>query len=111
MRTYVLRIAHNVAVRDMVRRRASRTWASVEDVDEPADSSPSPEFLCEQGRRSERLMAAIQKLPLGERQALTLALEGLKHAEIAEVLGVRENAISVRLHRARARLKTLMEDR
>jgi DNA-directed RNA polymerase specialized sigma24 family protein len=33
-------------------------------------------------------------------------LEGMRPADIAEVLGASPNAIEVRLHRARARLKT-----
>ena len=50
-----------------------------------------------------------RELPLGSRQVLTLALEGLSHAEIGEVLGLSDNAVAVRLHRARAHLKARRE--
>jgi DNA-directed RNA polymerase specialized sigma24 family protein len=39
------------------------------------------------------------------RQVLTLALEDLSHAEIGSVLGIRENAVAVRLTRARQALR------
>ena len=47
----------------------------------------------------------MRSLPLGARQVLVLTLEGLTHAEIAEVLGLAENVVSVRLNRARAALR------
>ena len=37
-----------------------------------------------------------------------LTLEGLSHREIAEVLGVEENAVAARLSRARRQLRTLL---
>jgi DNA-directed RNA polymerase specialized sigma24 family protein len=42
------------------------------------------------------------------RQVLSLMLEGLSQREIAEVLGLAENVVSVRLHRARKLLQERM---
>jgi DNA-directed RNA polymerase specialized sigma24 family protein len=53
----------------------------------------------------ERLSRALRELPLGSRQVLALALEGLTHAEIGETLRLHESAVGVRLHRARAALR------
>jgi RNA polymerase sigma factor (sigma-70 family) len=39
---------------------------------------------------------------------MVLMLEGLSHAEIAEVLGITENNVAVRLTRARKALKEAM---
>ena len=39
------------------------------------------------------------------RQVLTLSLEGLGHEKLAEVLGVTENNVAVRLSRARKALQ------
>ena len=39
---------------------------------------------------------------------IVLVLEGLSHSEIAEVVGIKENNVAVRLNRAREALKDLM---
>ena len=54
-----------------------------------------------------RLLSAMQELPIGLRQVLTLALEELPQGEIADVLGITENAVAIRMHRARRLLRTL----
>jgi RNA polymerase sigma-70 factor (ECF subfamily) len=56
----------------------------------------------------ERLAEALRRLPLGLRQTLSLTLEGLSQSEIAEVLELSENVVSVRLHRARKLLRDRM---
>lgn len=55
-------------------------------------------------QRRERLQAAVQSLPMGLRQVVVLTLEGLSHAEVADVVGITENNVAVRLTRARAAL-------
>jgi RNA polymerase sigma-70 factor (ECF subfamily) len=105
LRTYVLRIAHNCAIRHIARRRA----ASVPlDEAEHGVSAPSPEQAALAQREVERLSSELQRLPLGMRQVLSLMLEGLSQREIAEVLGLAENVVSVRLHRARKLLQERM---
>ena len=46
--------------------------------------------------------------PLSLRQAVTLALEGFSHAEIADALGITANSVGVRLNRAKAALKSAL---
>lgn len=104
LKTYVLRIAHNVGMRHAVRRRARQTDPEV-DV---ADSSASPDQVLEASRDRERLHAAIRRLPIGQRQVLALALEELSHREIGTALGISENAVATRLHRAKTELRTLL---
>jgi len=58
-----------------------------------------------------RLMSAIQSLPVTHRQMIVLALEGLSHAEIAEVMGITENNVAVRLTRIRKALKDVLGER
>jgi RNA polymerase sigma-70 factor (ECF subfamily) len=54
--------------------------------------------------------AAIDRLPDTHRMVILLRdIEGLSTAEAAERLGIEENALKVRLHRARAALRTLLE--
>ena len=112
-RTFVFRIAHNRAVSHVDhwhRRRADSL-----DEDAPlAASQPDPEHALSIEQRRERLQAAVQSLPIGLRQVVVLTLEGLSHAEVADVVGITENNVAVRLTRARAALSRLLgarEDR
>jgi RNA polymerase sigma-70 factor (ECF subfamily) len=51
----------------------------------------------------------LRALPLGQREVLALALEGLPHAEIAAIVGITPENVAVRLGRARAALRRLLE--
>ena len=102
-----MRVAHNVCLREVVRHRE---W-TVEQVAEPADPTASPERNMQRLEDGNRLMTAIRKLPVGFRQVLTLALEDLSQREIAEALGITENAVAIRMHRARRLLKSRLEER
>lgn len=57
-----------------------------------------------------RVRAAIDRLPETYRTVLLLRdLEELDTAEVAGLLGVTENAVKIRLHRARQALRTLLD--
>lgn len=57
-----------------------------------------------------RLIGRVRAYRL-HRAVLTLfAVEGLKHADIAEVLGIPEGTVWSRLHLARKRLLTLLAE-
>lgn len=73
-------------------------------------SSPSGNAL--RREEIERLEAAIDALPAEQREAITLAhLVGLSRAEIGAQMGRTEEAVRQLLHRARARLAMLLEER
>ena len=112
-RTFVFRIAHNRAVSHVDHWQRRRTDALDEDAPLAA-SQPDPEHALSAEQRRERLQAAVQLLPIALRQVVVLTLEGLSHAEVAEVVGITENNVAVRLTRARAALSRLLgarEDR
>jgi RNA polymerase sigma-70 factor (ECF subfamily) len=105
-RTFVFRIAHNRGIsHSMARRRDEVDLDQVELI----DRAPGPEALTEQAQVRARLYAAVRELPSNLREAVALKLEGLADREIAEVLGITENNTAVRLTRARAELRKLME--
>jgi len=57
-----------------------------------------------------RVRRALERLRPRDREALRLvAWDGLSHAEAAEVLGCTVNAFSLRVHRAKARLRTELD--
>ncbi len=54
----------------------------------------------------EPLMLALRRLPAAERAALMLVTwEQLSHAEAGQVLGCSANAVAIRVHRAKGRLR------
>jgi len=102
LRTYVLRVAHNCGIRRLARRRSAATPL---DEGNHASSAPGPDREAQARQDVERLATAMRELPLGARQVLVLTLEGLSQREIGQVLGIEENVVSVRLHRARGLLR------
>lgn len=106
-RTFVFRIAHNRAVSHVDYAQRRRAEPLDEDAPLPA-SDPDPEHVFSARQRQDRLQAAVRSLPIGLRQVVVLTLEGLSHAEVAEITGISANNVAVRLSRARAALSRLL---
>jgi RNA polymerase sigma factor (sigma-70 family) len=107
-RTFIFRIAHNRAISYAARRR--RAPAAVEVVDEPRDNRPDPERQLRSSERGERLLRGIRRLPFIYRQVIMLTLEDMSYAEIANVMGISESNVGVRLNRARQMLRQELHD-
>lgn len=105
--TFAFRVAHNRGLTHRSRRR--RAPAALEEAGEPQDPGPGPEAGVDRAQRRARLRDALLALPLTYRQVLGLALEELSHREVAEVLGITENNVAVRLSRARSALRRRLE--
>ena len=108
-RTFLFRIAHNRCLAHLARRRPvlplDDEAASIEDP------QPTVEAQLSQEEQRKRLLRAVRALPPGYRQVVTLMLEGLSYREIAQVLGMSESNVGVRLNRARQMLKSRLEPR
>jgi RNA polymerase sigma-70 factor (ECF subfamily) len=104
MRTFVFRVAHNRALTQAARRSRGETL-DVSEADHLTDPADDPETQTARRQQRDRLDRAIRRLPILQRQVLLLALEDLSHAEIGGVLGIKENAVAVRLSRARQALR------
>lgn len=87
------------------------------DVKEgPLRAVPSPSSDPEQetlGKQLQRvLISAIDDLPVGYRTVFVLRdVEGMSTAEVSESLRVSEQAVKMRLHRARSALRQVLFDR
>jgi RNA polymerase sigma-70 factor (ECF subfamily) len=85
-------------------RRQERLAAKIAVVDPPVDRVPEPADEPE-------LAEAMEALRPEDSELLRLwAWEQLTASEIAEVLDITPNAASIRLHRARARLRELLDE-
>lgn len=78
-----------------------------QDVEElMLSSGHTPELGLRKQQVIDRVRAAIGRLPLGQRQVVTLVdLKGFSYAEVAEVLEVPVGTVMSRLSRARLALK------
>ena len=101
-RTFILRIAHNRgASHAMTQARQPRVTSEMPELGSATDTALR---AAERQEQADRLLRAVCELPLGQRQLVTLALEGLSYAEMAEVLDISSNLVGVRLNRARKAL-------
>jgi RNA polymerase sigma-70 factor, ECF subfamily len=74
-----------------------------------ASTRDAPEDLAVTADLAARSEAALATLPEDARAVVVLRdIEGLSTKEVADLLGVTENVVKVRLHRAHARLRTLI---
>ena len=101
LRTFVRRIARYCHYRIVRRSGRARIEPYVDAID---DASPCAESWLSRAEQREQLERAIERLPDGSRGALALRLAGKTYAEIAQILGISEQNVSVRLVRARQRI-------
>ena len=84
-RTFLFRIAHNRAIAYLARSHARFPATGGDlDVHDVHDPAPDPESGLAREQTAERLRRAIYRLPLPYRQVITLALEDMGYARIAE---------------------------
>ncbi len=111
--TWLYRITANTAwtLRARSRRRAWMPLELAERTPAPETPQSHPETAGDAGDLRRRLVDALSRLPAGSRQVVVLKdVEGMSHAEIASALGITTTAAKVRLHRARLRLRRLLEE-
>ncbi len=101
--TWLHRMAVNVVLN--ARKSDGRQRSRFEDDDDGDAIEALPARPLAPGDRMD-LEAAIARLPKGARRVFTLFdVEGYKHEEIAEMLGVTTGATKAQLHRARLLLR------
>lgn len=110
-RTWLLRIARN-AVTDHLRalKRRGSLHVSLDRVPDLVADVPSQEERVVRQERIQRLLNGSQTLRKADQEILSLRYgTGLDNSEIAEHLGISNNAVAVRLHRALKRLKSAVD--
>jgi RNA polymerase sigma factor (sigma-70 family) len=104
LKTWVYRVAHNTAASHVDRERRRHHGAVSLDA---AEGVPAPHSLTadlEQSDALARLMAWIRRLKSPDRQVMTLYLEELDAAAIAEITGLTPGAVATRISRLKAQL-------
>ncbi len=116
LRAWLFRILNNAFI-SQYRRRKRRPSSSLEDVSEfylydhladgrTASGTESPEREVLERIGDERVLQALEELPVEFRQVSLLAdVEGFSYREIADILGIPIGTVMSRLYRARRRLQ------
>ncbi|MGH9631223.1 MAG: RNA polymerase sigma factor [Bryobacteraceae bacterium] len=87
LRTWVYRVAHNVATAHVLRqRRIRKTLVSLEEI-ETMPGSDQVELNTNQAQALDRLSMLIQRLKPLDRQIIVSYLEGLDASSIGELIG------------------------
>ena len=105
--TWVYRVAVNTClayVRSEVKRK--RVWSDpLEHEHEAVSTAAGPAEEMERKDTSSQLYACINELSVLDRTLISLFLEDMSTKEMAEILGISEANVRVKLHRVKRNLK------
>jgi RNA polymerase sigma factor (sigma-70 family) len=94
--------------RDWIRKQQRRR-AMTKRMEESAERRPDPQRSA--GGRADGLLVALEALPLEQRALITLYYEeGFTTGELADILGIPQGTVKSRLHHARNKIRSHMED-
>jgi len=106
--TFIYRVSHNAA---LTWKRGQRTYRRKLDQLAALGAAEPPGSSARERDALERIYDAIRQLPEVDRSLILLSLDGLSYREAAEIHGLTESNVGVRLNRIKARLaKSLQED-
>jgi RNA polymerase sigma-70 factor (ECF subfamily) len=114
MGSWLAVIATNTAI-DLLRDRKRRNEVSVgSEIDTIDEQQPHRLFIAEEAELTfelERVRQGLNEISPEHRQALILRYEaGLSYLEMAEMLDVTEGTIKSRIHRAKERLRSILQN-
>jgi RNA polymerase sigma-70 factor, ECF subfamily len=99
LRTWIYRVAHNVAISRVARRRRTEpVFVTLQDI----EAQPGPQTLEKAADRHKalaRLLALVQQLELVDRQLMMAYLEDLDAETISQITGLSVANVWTRIHR------------
>lgn len=102
-RSFLFTVANNQMLNELSRKKTVLTYT----MKKPTYATiESPEYVMEEHQYMEKLQKAIQNLTEEQRVAFLLnRIEGKKHKEIAEMLGISRKAVEKRIYTALDKLR------
>ena len=107
--TWVYRVAMNTALA-WRRKEFQRRVPEVPMLDIETFPAESDALTAERRELVESLYEAIRQLPKVDACIVMMSLDGLSYREMAEVLGISENHVGVKLNRAKEQLARLLKE-
>ncbi|MEJ5961636.1 RNA polymerase sigma factor [Pedobacter immunditicola] len=100
--TWIYRIALNTAIATF--RKKKRTIEYYPVLPDLPEEQPCEELAI----RQERLFGALKQLDDGDKAIITLYLEDLSYQQIADVIGISENYVGVKLNRIKIKIQKIL---
>ena len=103
-RSFLFKVANNLMLNDIKHQKVVHRFQKTKPKDY---TNENPEFLLEKEQYLQQYQKALASLSEEQRVAFTLSkIEGKKHSEIAEMLGVTQKVVEYRIYSAFDKLKT-----
>ncbi|MFD2515571.1 RNA polymerase sigma factor [Pontibacter locisalis] len=100
--TWMYRVALNTALSSFRKQKPPVSYT---------DSLPDTEAgYPEEEGQEEQLFRALKHLKDGEKAIVSLFLEDMSYREMAEILGISENNVGVRINRIKSKLKEIIKE-
>lgn len=99
--TWIYRIALNTALATFRRKQPRITYT--DQLPEMSGSSPGAT------EQQEQLFAALKQLSDAEKAIIALYLEDMSYQEIADIIGIDENYVGVKLNRIKSKIKNILK--
>jgi RNA polymerase sigma-70 factor (ECF subfamily) len=112
LKAWIFRIAYNIC-QDYFRQQGKTANLGLEEIsEEPAAAKvPTSQKELEQGQMRKCVFGLVNHLPESLRSVIILSdISEFSQREIAEILGITVENVKIRLHRARKKLKALLEE-
>ena len=108
--TWLYRVALNTAL-SQKRQRVARESATLDESDPIwRNPIPAPDQSLESSQRLHRLYSAIARLDDVDKALVMMYLDEKSHREIAEVLGITESYVGVKLHRIKKEMAAWLSE-
>ncbi len=103
-KSFLFTVANNLALNELDKKKTALKYKSANVVS--METNESPEFIFQEKEYMDRLQSALASLTEAQRVAFMLnRVEGKRHKEIAEMLGISRKAVEKRIYTALAVLK------
>lgn len=108
--TFIYRVAHNTALTWKRTERNYRRQVDRFEADVLRATHAEPAAAGREQETLERLYAQIRRLPPVDRSLILLHLDGVSYAGMAEIHGLTESNVGVRLNRLKQKLTDAMQE-
>lgn len=107
-RSFLFTVANNQMLNELSKKKTALNYASQKPKEYTMES---PEYVMEENEYMDQLQSAIESLTEEQRTAFLLnRIEGKKHKEIAEMLGISRKAVEKRIYKALDKIREKIGD-
>ena len=107
-KSFLFTVANNQMLSELAKKKTALKYAEIKPT---SHSNETPEFVIEEKEYGQRLEEAIADLTEDQRVTFLLnRVEGKKHQEIADMLGISRKAVEKRIYTALGKLREKVEN-